>query len=77
MKTSGQCPKCGSKDLVGGVTPVAERALPLKLVQFRNRSALFFKGMQAATRVSAFVCRSCGFIELYADSAGTLRKPDV
>jgi len=39
---------------------------------YRKPQALIFKG-QVRTTVSAWVCASCGFIELYADNPESLK----
>ena len=44
----------------------------LSLGMYRKPQALIFKG-QVRTTVSAWVCASCGFTELYADDPGSLR----
>ena len=44
----------------------------LSLGMYRKPEAYIFKG-QVRTAVSAWVCASCGFIELYADDPGKLK----
>ena len=44
----------------------------LSVATFREPKAWVFKG-RAMTTVSAWVCGTCGFIELYADDPGSIK----
>ena len=44
----------------------------LSVATYRKPQALLFKG-QVTTTVSAWVCGTCGFVELYADNPGSIR----
>ena len=68
MRKSGVCPKCMSNDIVANARVVDRRHFniegALEIVAYENPEALLFKGKQAAT-VKAWVCKDCGFTELY------------
>jgi predicted nucleic-acid-binding Zn-ribbon protein len=75
MKSSGKCPKCKSSDIIVDAK-VVDRAhynagQDLSIQTFRDPDAFLFKGDRNST-VSAWVCRTCGYVELYADSVGAL-----
>ena len=42
------------------------------IATFAKPEALLFKGQQES-KVSAWVCTACGYLELYADSPATLK----
>jgi len=70
MKISGKCPKCGETKIIKDAK-VVDRGhhnveQELRLATFLKPDALLFKGKESST-VSAWVCASCGFVELYAD----------
>ena len=74
MKSSGLCPKCGSKDITNA--KAVDRAhsnweKTLCVATFGKPDALLFKDQRIAY-LSAWVCRSCGFVEFYADDPGIL-----
>ena len=76
MKRPTQCAKCGSNDIIADAK-VIDRAhysaqTDLSVGTFRKPEAFIFKG-QVTTTVSAWVCGSCGFIELYADDPESLK----
>lgn len=64
---SGKCPKCQSGDIIADalVQSTANRG-ELTVATLLDPSALLLRGRQEST-VSAWVCRSCGFVEFYAD----------
>jgi predicted nucleic-acid-binding Zn-ribbon protein len=73
MKHTGQCPKCGSADTIEDAAVVhhgARAQHTLMLITLRRPDALIFKSPKR-TPVSAWVCPSCGYIELYADQQPT------
>jgi len=78
MKQTGKCPKCGSDDVVADAKVIdrghANSQLEMSVATFRKPEALIFKEQQETT-VSAWVCASCGYIELYADSPGKIKLP--
>ncbi|MDZ4820651.1 MAG: hypothetical protein SGJ20_16930 [Planctomycetota bacterium] len=75
MKQSGQCPKCGSKNVVADAKAAdrghGNRDHDLSIVTFANPDAFIFKG-KLRTAISAWVCMECGFVELYADAPADL-----
>jgi predicted nucleic-acid-binding Zn-ribbon protein len=76
MNRPSQCFKCGSTDVIADakVIDTADYSVQkdLSVAAFRSPDAFIFKG-QVTTTVSAWVCASCGFIELYADNPGGLK----
>ena len=78
MKQSGKCPKCSSNDVVADAK-VIDRAdynvqEELSIATFRRPEALLFKEKQT-TKVSAWVCAACGYIEFYADNPAAIQRP--
>jgi ribosomal protein S27AE len=75
MKTSGKCPKCGGTHIIADAKVVDRahynREDELKVATFSKPDAFLFKG-QHSSKVSAWVCGTCGFVELYADAPKTL-----
>ncbi len=76
MKKSGKCPKCGSGDIIADAK-VVDRAsggahTDMTVATFGKPEALIFK-QKTDTVVSAWICSSCGFVELYADDPRRLR----
>lgn len=73
MKHSNQCPKCGSGDIIRDARTMDSADLSeTVIVTFRKPEAALFKGRQSS-RLSAYVCGGCGFVELYVDKPETLR----
>jgi len=76
MKRPSQCAKCGSKDLIEDAKVIDHghhsSQTDLSLGVYRKPQAFLFKG-QVTTPVSAWVCVSCGFVELYADHPANLK----
>ncbi len=80
MKRTGQCPKCGGKEIIADAKPIDRGdnnwQHKLSLATFESPEALIFKGKRVAT-VSAWVCADCGYVEFYADSPESLLSPDL
>ena len=77
MKKSSQCPKCGSTEVVANAKVIdhahnGERSLTV--ATFVDHDALIFRGKHES-KVSAWVCTACGYLELYADAPATLKVP--
>ena len=75
MRHTGQCPKCGNADAIDDASVVAHGAPSqhmLMLVTWRRPHALIFKSPKR-TPVSAWVCPSCGYIELYANQPSGIK----
>ena len=76
MKRTGKCPKCASTDIVTDAAAIdhghGNYPMEMSVATYRNPKALIFKGQQQTT-VSAWVCATCGYVELYADAPGTLK----
>ncbi|RYD21123.1 MAG: hypothetical protein EOP88_12585 [Verrucomicrobiaceae bacterium] len=73
MKRTNQCPKCGCRDIIADAKPIeAESHADLLIATYRKPDAVLFKGSQTS-RVSAWVCAECGYLEFYADSPKALR----
>ncbi len=70
MKKTGKCPKCGCADVIADAKAVdrGDESFEhdMKIATFGNPGALIFK-QKKETSMSAWVCASCGFVELYAD----------
>ena len=68
MKRKRKCPKCESTEIIEDVRVVdyarAEKE-NVTLETYEKPEAIFFKGAHS-TKVSAWVCSACGFVELYA-----------
>jgi predicted nucleic-acid-binding Zn-ribbon protein len=75
MKHSGRCPKCESSDIIADAM-LADRSAHAAYDTFirtcDDPTALLFKGYHV-TRVSAWVCADCGYVELYAESPNVIR----
>jgi predicted nucleic-acid-binding Zn-ribbon protein len=78
MKKSGQCPKCGSRNIVADAKAVdrgdGNVQHELSVATFLRPEALIFKQRQMSS-LSAWVCGECGFVEFYADAPGVIRLP--
>ena len=78
MKKSSQCPKCGSTEVVADAKVIdrgeSHIQFDLRVATFTRPDALLFKGQQES-KVSAWVCTACGYLELYADAPATLKLP--
>ncbi len=67
----GICPKCGSYDIIPN-RPILDHSygtiydLETKLDE--RPEALIFKGQQVSSILTAWICGSCGYIELYASN---------
>lgn len=77
MKRTHTCPKCASKDIIADAR-VIDRShqsnnTEMTVATYRDPEAILFKGKHA-TPVSAWVCATCGFIELYADDPSVLKQ---
>jgi predicted nucleic-acid-binding Zn-ribbon protein len=75
MKSSGNCPKCNSRDIIADAKAVDRghynAGQDLSIQTFRYPDALIFKGDRSST-LSAWACRNCGYVEFYADSVAAL-----
>jgi predicted nucleic-acid-binding Zn-ribbon protein len=75
VKRTGKCPKCESSEVAANAKAVdvghLNIAYEMTVKAHESPVASFFKGAQGST-VSAWVCRSCGFIEFYADAPKNL-----
>ena len=82
MKHTGKCPKCASVDVLCDVLALDRgdnnHWYELCVGRDRKPEALIFKGREPPP-LSAWVCASCGYTELYADRPGDIRvgkEPD-
>ncbi len=71
MKRTGKCPKCGSTEIEKDATVIDRRGPynaedEMTIATYQKPRAIIFKGERIST-VSAWVCTSCGYLELYAD----------
>jgi predicted nucleic-acid-binding Zn-ribbon protein len=69
MKKTGHCPKCNSTDVEVNAR-VLERGpaglqRDLEAGTYKNPDALLLQGKSTFT-ISACICKSCGFTELYS-----------
>ena len=76
MKRTNKCPKCGSSDIIADAKAIDRADLnietELTVATFRRPDALLFKG-QLTTKLSAWVCADCGYVEFYADSPQSIK----
>lgn len=77
MKKSGKCPKCEGEVIVKNtlVTSGEYRvgALGLNAVTFGKPEAMIFRDRSEVT-IAAWICKGCGYTELYADNPGNLHS---
>ena len=77
MKRTHQCPKCASTDIIAGASVIYRNQRStnseITVATYRDPDALLFKGRHETT-TSAWVCATCGFIELYADDPAILKQ---
>ena len=78
MKQTGKCPKCGSTEVEADAKVIdrGQSNIPMEMciATFRKPDALLFQEKQES-KVSAWVCTACGYLELYADAPGKLKVP--
>ena len=66
MRQSGKCPKCASQEIVANakqVIPDIPRSVELAV--YDRPEALVFKGEKERYTLGAWICRACGYTELY------------
>ena len=72
---NGKCPKCGSTEIIPDVRVLdrgeSNLTSDLQVAVDANPGAWVFKGRQIS-KLSAFVCASCGYTEMYAIDPGAL-----
>ncbi len=65
----GECPKCGSHDIVPN-RPILDhghaQVYDLQLELDERPEALLFKGQHVSSILAAWICGACGYTELYA-----------
>jgi len=70
VKRSGKCPKCESKNLIADAKVLDRGAynIPsaISVATFRDPDVAIVDEKRSS-KVSAWVCGACGFLELYAD----------
>lgn len=75
MKKSGKCPKCAGVFIVKQAMVVDKghynREFPMTVATFGSPEAFIFKDKKD-TQISAWICKKCGYTELYADDAWNL-----
>lgn len=75
MKSTNTCPKCGSHDIIADAKAIDHAhggsQLDLSVATYVAPDAWIFKGEQKS-KLSAWVCCGCGFVEFYADSPESL-----
>ena len=78
MKKTGICPKCDSSNIIADAKVIdrgeSHAQYQLTVATFRNPDAWIRKGQQS-TKVSAWVCADCGFLEFYAKHPQDLVLP--
>jgi predicted nucleic-acid-binding Zn-ribbon protein len=78
MKQHGRCPKCQSSDVIANAKAVdrghGNREHDFLVATFGKPEAWLFKD-EHASRVSAWVCAACGYLEMYADTPANLKVP--
>lgn len=73
MRRSGQCPKCGGREVVARVRTVSHIS--------NEESELEVEGLGEGERafrvkIAAWVCSACGYLEQYALTPEVLRRPE-
>ena len=80
MKKTGKCPKCGGTEVIADAKAIdrghGDWQREMSVATFRKPDALIFKG-QHETTVSAWVCATCGYVELYADHPERVLLPSA
>lgn len=79
MKRKGAtCPKCGGGEIIADATVIdrGDSGIEgeLTVATYGKPWAIVFKEKRQTT-LSAWVCASCGFVELYADKPGAIQVP--
>jgi len=74
MKTNQKCPKCGSTDIVAGVELNAGGANTVQLEVCRKQLGGLVQPVEARGKATAYLCRQCGFVEIYADTPAQFRN---
>jgi predicted nucleic-acid-binding Zn-ribbon protein len=80
MKDSFLCPKCGSKDVLGGI-PLMDRGhhnAPAKLSAMIKTDASLLETLTFLNyytfEIHAWICVTCGYTELYTTNTQELKK---
>lgn len=77
MKRTGTCPKCGAAEVLADVRAIdrgdVNAEFEFSLACYGRPEALIFK-QKRVSKVSAWVCGRCGFVEFYADSPSHLAR---
>jgi predicted nucleic-acid-binding Zn-ribbon protein len=68
MKKNQKCPKCGSTDIGAAVELNAGGANTVYLEVCRKKLGGLVQPVEAHSKATAYVCRQCGFVEIYADT---------
>jgi predicted nucleic-acid-binding Zn-ribbon protein len=75
MKKSGRCPKCGSTDLIADAKAVdrghGNHESDMIVATFGKPEKWIFKD-EHTTKLSAWVCLGCGYLEFWADTPANL-----
>ena len=78
MKNSGRCPKCDCTDIVADAKVIDRGHMHVKddmtLAVYADPGAIFFQG-ERTTKVSAWVCTECGYVEFYAAYPKRIKLP--
>lgn len=79
MKKTGCCPKCQSTEIAADAKVIDrggdESEWDMHVAVFSKSKSTPFQGKHESS-ISAWICTSCGFMELYADKPGEL-KPET
>lgn len=76
MKRTNQCLKCGSNEIIADAKALDNcygGPPDMSVATFRKPDAIMFKGQTIST-LSAWVCGDCGYVELYADKPGLIKR---
>ena len=75
MKKNQKCPKCSSTDIVAGVDLTGGGgAHTVYLEVCRKQLGGLFQPVEASSKASTYVCRQCGFVEIYAATPSHFRS---
>ena len=72
---SGACPKCGSKEILEGVSMnTLGEGGPAGLIAFRLEETQGFLKKSTRVEAKAWICGDCGYSEIYAEEPGKLAE---
>jgi predicted nucleic-acid-binding Zn-ribbon protein len=76
MKDTSICPKCECKEIITDAKAIDRDSgteFDLSVATFQYPNAVIFKGKHES-KISAYICSRCGYVEFYADDVKTLKE---